>query len=93
MKFLRFRHNWAHGSQNWEYMVDNYGVSDPEEEKYLAEDLMRENNWSDKYRGVDIESVESPKEWLENEIEMDKSKIKNAEKRIEEMTRVLSKLQ
>ena len=83
MKWFRFKHKWAHGNdREWEYCeldessFNSYFADDSKysDEDYIEEmGICSEGNWSDKYRGIDYEVVDTiPREILER-------KIKNAE--------------
>ena len=77
--FLRFRHKWAHSIYEWEYQEVLEGT-DLQEHAFMIEE---EYNWSDKYRGVDIESVEvPPQEWLANKIKYYEDYIKGLRRTI-----------
>jgi hypothetical protein len=89
MKFVKYRHCWAHGYDDWEYSENiGYNLDNPNDCEYV-QGLMREWEWSDKYRGVDIEGVEMPpKEWLE-------ARYKSVQNKVEyytEMVKIYSKL-
>jgi hypothetical protein len=88
MLFLKYRHKFAHGYGNWEY-TEEYG----HDIDYLNETLQREHDWSDKYRGMDVEVIECPpKEWLEKRIERMYSILLYYSKTSEELTKLLKTL-
>lgn len=67
MIVFKYRQNFAHGPGDWEY-TDKWL-----EESELRHHLDSEYDWSDKYRGCDIERVDSPPEeivdkWIDEAI-------------------------
>lgn len=66
MKFIRTRTKHAWGVTNWEYRI-HPGLDFDE----IAQEIHDEHDYSDKYRGCDIEDVEPadlPEGWVENRI-------------------------
>jgi hypothetical protein len=59
------------------------------DEESFAESLQREYDWSDKYRGCDIEIVDAPVEYIMKLLERYESKAEYAAKRITELKNVL----
>jgi len=72
--FYRYRQNFSSGKGPWEYRIyglvgDDRKIGQDELDE-MAEELHREYDWSDKYRGCDIEEVQDPPEdWLRRELE------------------------
>lgn len=65
--FLKFRHNWAHSKGDWEYKLLSFSDDPWTEEELEAEvaEMTTEHEWSDKYRGIDYETILTPpREWL-----------------------------
>ena len=64
--YYRYRHKWAWGQNDWRY--DEAWVNEDNPQKDLdeyAEMKMEANNFSDKYRGLDLEIVDRPPdEWI-----------------------------
>ena len=84
MKFLKYRHTWAWGDNEWNYILlhERYITSDDEFED-LIQNISKENNWSDKYRGVEHEVVDYPgNDWMKNELERCKTSIKFMEEKL-----------
>jgi len=70
--FYRWRRIWAWGNDDWEY--EDMILSDQSEWEIFAEEEAQEKaeeyNWSDKFRGVEMEQVERPPEkWLRRQVE------------------------
>lgn len=77
MKIFKYRYKFANGPSKWEYEeIDYYS------EEQFAEKLHNEYDWSDKYRGCDVEIVDAPKEFLENLLETSKNKVQYYQERI-----------
>jgi len=84
MKFIRYRQNFAHGYGQWEYAEKPYYEED------FIQTLHEEYNWSDKYRGCDIEDIEQPpKEWIESKITEIQNRIKWATAQLNDYTEYL----
>jgi len=80
MKWFRYKHKWAHGiDREWEYIELGDGDyrlyfaddSEHSEEDYIEDmGICKDGNWSDKYRGIDYDVVDTiPRELLEKKIE------------------------
>jgi len=56
-KFLKYRHCWAWGYSKWKYkLIDSYYTEPVNEEEFecnIIDPIKEENNWSDKYRGIE----------------------------------------
>lgn len=63
MKILRYRHRFANGASSWEY-TDDYGL----DINHLRENEESQYDWSELYRGMDIEIVDASKEYIEDQI-------------------------
>lgn len=89
MKWLRYKHKWAWGeSSSFDY-IRYYGKEDDQSIREFIEDaeLCKENQWSDKYRGISYELVDRPEgEWITREID-------KASRVIEVWTRYKDKLE
>ena len=65
MKFLKYRDKWSHGYSPYQYTT----FHSEEDREYILEDIKRNSDWSDKYRGVEWEVVDKPPQtWVESEI-------------------------
>jgi hypothetical protein len=85
MKVYKYRQLFAYGPSSWSY-------ADPADvgfEEYFAECLQREYEWSDKYRGCDIELVDAPVEYITELLTRYESKAEYAAKRIAELKEIL----
>lgn len=86
MNFFKFRQKFAYGAEKWDY-CEHYSETE------LAEELNSKYDWSDKYRGCDIEQIESPpKEWLINQIKWTTSSIKNLKDKVKKYKELVKKL-
>jgi hypothetical protein len=72
--FYRFRHCFANGPGEWEYRDTSVAYESwAELVRETREELEKEYEWSDLYRGVEIEQIDRPPvEWLRNEAEQSK---------------------
>lgn len=84
IKFLKYRHKFAHGYGSWEYeVIHKKNIPYVEE---LIEEKAREYDYSDKYRGIDYEVVDYPTD------EYILSQINNAENNIRYYTELLEEM-
>ncbi len=83
--WVKYREKWSYGFSKWEYSF----VGDMSFESYVylkEEESENEWNWSEHYRGCEIEKVEDPPiEVVKEKIEKTKSTIKSYEKQLEEL--------
>lgn len=69
MKFLQFRHMFAHGYGEFQIMMLHDNDMSDEDIKDTVSSLADEYNYSDKYRGIDYAVLNHPpKKWLMREI-------------------------
>ena len=61
MEFYKYRHKFSSGPAAWMYREGSIHED-------LAEELKEEYNWSEHYRGVEIEPWTPTEEWLNNHI-------------------------
>ena len=87
MKIFKYRQNFAYGPGEWEYR-DMFSIN----EELLVEELHREYDWSDKYRGCDVEVIDAPAEYLEQRISDMDSSIKWANERKTKFSEALQNL-
>ncbi len=70
---IKYRTRWASGYDSWEYKLMT-PVNEEDYEHYkedFVQNIHSKNDWSDKYRGVDIERLEDkdlPVEWIDEQI-------------------------
>lgn len=67
--FIHFKHKWAsgHGQEDYRLLYED-DLEDGEPTRELLDSITEENNWSDKYRGIDYDLVERPpQKWLDRE--------------------------
>lgn len=82
MKFLKYRDTWSYGNSEWEFIlissIDDY---DKELLQERVDYLNAENNWSDKFRGIEYEVVDYPgHEWMKHKIRSCRDSINNITK-------------
>ena len=70
MSFYRYRQNFSSGPGSWKE-IEHYS------EKELTEELNHQYEWSEHYRGCEIEAVRPSKEFLESEIKRANISIKS----------------
>ena len=84
--FYRYRHTFSYGVDPWHYR-DALGLEDSE--VFLAEqaeELAQQYNWSDKFRGTEVELVERPPtEWLHAEADKSEDQIEYHTERQKEL--------
>ena len=80
--FIRYRSNHAWGSSYWDYVyLPDYGDPDSAIEEFVQE-VHNEYEYSDKYRGCDVEKIEPSTDLLEKLIFDEKKDIEKSERRI-----------
>lgn len=66
MKFYKFRMQWSSSPGTWEYIR----LPEGETPKSFFNEMSREYDWSEHFRGIEFKSVKTPpKEWLQKEID------------------------
>lgn len=78
MPWIKITDHWdsGHNTTNYQYVHDERSVQQAITEARLSTN--DENNWSDKYRGCDVEPIDAPPlEWLEDEIAVSKSRLES----------------
>ena len=74
--FYRFRHGFANGPGEWEYGDTSVAYQSwAEFVREMSEELECKYDWSELYRGVKIEKVDTPPvEWLKTQADGSKQK-------------------
>ncbi len=88
--WIKYRAKWSHGFSAWEYsFMGKMSFEDCVEIK--KEDAENEWGWSEHYRGVEIEKVDSPPvEVVKAKIEETKGYIKSHEKHLAELMKYIN---
>lgn len=100
MKWLRYKHKWAHGSDcEWTYLrLSDYQYanffaegSEQTEEDFIEEyELCSDWNYSDKYRGIDYEVVDrAPRKFIEKSIKNAKAMAVHYNEVVKKLTKEL----
>jgi len=80
MKIFKYRHTFAYGPGKWEYAEMN-GYT----KEQFVETLHNEYDWSEKYRGCDVEIVDAQKEYIEQALKDAENLLEYTKKRIEKL--------
>lgn len=98
MKWLKTRTTWAWGIKDWKYNPFFINKIDSKIEdwvKMFVKSIHDENNWSDKYRGVDYEIINTkqvPNLKIKREIEQIEDNIKYMKESIKTETKNLAEI-
>ena len=90
-KWMKWRHTFAANTGSWDWIE----VADDEEHiKEVRSELADQYSSSEHYRGIDYDLYDSPDlEWLETHLEECREAFRIQGQRLEELERLLSRLQ
>ena len=77
--YVQWRHCWASGSEDWEYKDFTFSSRETPESldeglKEHFDEVSRQNEWSDKYRGIEWDIIENPPlKWVVRQIQHSKA--------------------
>jgi hypothetical protein len=75
MKFYKYRKGWSSGISKWEYVR----LPEGETPKSFFEEMERQYEWSEHFRGIEYRKAMPPKEWFEKEIDDMRESIKHSQ--------------
>jgi hypothetical protein len=94
MKAIKYRHKWAWGVNKWEYNIicfDDSLFTDADLEEVI-DYIQNDNGWSDKYRGIEYELVDSvPEDWVRAKLDRYQVRLDILQKNMKNLQGLLNK--